>query len=271
MEGNASLMERLTFGGIPGIRTEEEEGTSSLIPGHRRSGNESESEKTRKNKKAFMGTLFAFNAIALLAIGYLLIAVKGSIFGGSAPLMLGGPDGIEGRWVLLLFLLMATIFMFIHIDYIFQKNNQCNTEAKKLYNQTFAGLFLIIFGIFAFGCSFLYPFNDANAGKINTFIATYFVFVIIGVGLTLDAMNVKKCKETNKELRSFRDVSITGIVFQLLAALMTVAMATMKSQPDGEIRAKFPYVEMKNVSNQPNQPKQPKQPLITAIMPNVRL
>ncbi len=219
-EGSASLMERLSFGGlIPS----EEGGGNSLIPGKKNKSDESESEKTRKNKKAFMGTLFAFNAIALLVIGYLLIAVKGSIFTDSPAI-----NGIEYRWILLFFLLLPLIFMFIHIDYIFKKNNHCTTEPKKLYNQSFAGLFLIIFGIFALGLSFIYPYSAETSGKINTFIAVYFVFVIIGVGLTLDAMNLKKCKETDKELKSFRDVSIAGIVFQLLAALLTVGMATMQ-------------------------------------------
>lgn len=230
-------MERLSFGGM----ISSEEGGSSLIPRKTRS-DESESEKTRKNKKAFMGTLFAFNAIALLVIGYVLIAVKGSIFTDSPNI-----NGIEYRWILLFFLLLPLIFMFIHIDYIFKKNNHCTTEPKKLYNQSFAGLFLIIFGLFALGLSFIYPYSAQTAGKINTFIAIYFVFVIIGVGLTLDAMNLKKCKETDKELKSFRDVSITGIVFQLLAALFTVGIATMqqiKSEKSSTFNVVMPTVEV---------------------------
>lgn len=216
--GSETLMERLSFGGILS-----EEGTGSILKS--KDSHENESEKTRKNKKAFLGTLMAFNAIALLAIGYLLVATKGtSVFGSSSAVV----NGIELRWVLVPFLLIASIFMFIHIDYIFKKNNHCTTEPKKLYNQTFAGLFLIIFAIFALSCSFIYPFDtEKNRGSANTFIAAYFLLVIIGVGLTLDAMNLKKCKESDKELKSFRDVSITGIVFQLLSALITIGTAIM--------------------------------------------
>jgi MFS family permease len=259
----ASLMERLSFGGL----IPSEEGGTRFITGKKKS-DDSESEKTRKNKQAFMGTLFAFNAIALLVIGYVLIAVKGSIFTDSPAI-----NGIEYSWILLFFLLLPLIFMFIHIDYIFKKNNHCSTEPKKLYNQSFAGLFLIIFGIFALGLSFIYPYSAQTSGKINTFIATYFVFVIIGVGLTLDAMNLKKCKETDKELKSFRDVSITGIVFQLLAALLTVGMATMQqAKSEGNtFNIEFPRVDFAGNLSKNQKQNQPRTQTFNVLNPVIQV
>ena len=230
--GSETLMERLTIGGILS------EESPIMKKGRDSNNNNNESEKTRKNKMAFMGTLMAFNSVALLAIGYLLVATKGtSVFGSSSATI----HGIELRWILLPFLLIALIFMYIHIDYIFKKNNHCTTEPKKLYNQTFAGLFLIIFAIFALSCSFIYPFDtEKNRGSANTFVAVYFLLVIIGIGLTLDAMNLKKCKESDKELKSFLNVGITGIVFQLFSAIITIGAALMANgvgSPESSYRA----------------------------------